>query len=507
MADTNTILQFLDLAGTIELKDKILAYVDSKDAEINAASIKGVGINGNVLSFYKTLPIEGATATYEIELPETDLDHLMELVTGAVKDNIAVFGTNGQVIDSGKKLADFYVKTEIDKLLSDIELKVDKNTEDISKLDAAVDTRIGAAKTELNDAIEGLGDSLQEAIDNVEEKADGNTSKIGTLDNLETANKTDLVTAINEVRNAVSAGGTEAQVTMTATDSSDYAKVYTFKQGNNTIGSVNIPKDMVVQSGDVVVNPAGQAEGTYLRLVLANAENTEIFVNVGTLVDIYKAEGDASQVQIEIDSATREISATIVAGSIGANEIADNAILTRHIADANVTKAKLSTSVQESLTKADNAATQIALDTEVQRAQKAETDLGTRIGTLEAAIGESGSVAEDIGEALDAAKEYTDQEVKKVTDKIGTVPSDKTVVQMIEDSVYDDEEIQAAVAANTKAITDLEAKHDAEKKLIDAKDKEHDDAITGHDTAISNLQTAVGNITAIPVSTITGVFS
>ena len=507
MADTNTVLQFLDLAGTIELKDKILAYVDTKDTAINAASIKGVGIDGNTLLFYKTLPIEGATATYEIELPETDLSNVMNLVASAVENNIAIFNNAGQVKDSGKKLSDFYVKGDIDGLLSTLEGKVDKNTEDITKLGTAVDTKIGVAKTELNDTIKGVRDALEESIGNVDGKANANATKIGNLDNLETTGKSDLVTALNEVRNAVSAGGTEAQVTMTASDSTDYAKVYTFKQGNNTIGSVNIPKDLVVQSGDVVVNPVGQTAGTYLKLVLANAENSEIFINVGTLVDIYQAEGDATQVQIAINSTTREISATIVAGSIGSNEVAASAILTGHIANGNVTLAKLSATVQASLTKADNAAPQSKLDEEVSRATQAEGALGTRIKTLEDAIGESGSVAEDIAEALGEAKEYTDTEVKEVTDKIGEVTEGKTLVQMINESVYNDEGIQALVAANKKSITDLEAKHNAEKKTLDAKDKEHDDAIAGHDTAIADLETAVGNIQAIPVETITKMFA
>jgi len=134
---------------------------------------------------------------------------------------------------------------------------------------------------------------------------------------------------------------------------------------------IDIPKDMVVESGEVVTNPEGQPEGTYIKLVLANVE-APLYVNVGTLVDIYKAKADAAQVQVAIDSASREISATIVAGSIGTTELADNAVVTAKIADANVTKAKLSTSVQASLDKADAAAPQTALDAEIERAGNAE---------------------------------------------------------------------------------------------------------------------------------------
>lgn len=202
-------------------------------------------------------------------------------------------------------------------------------------------------------------DAAGTAATKVQELADGqvktNAEHIGTMDNLETTAKTDLVNAINEVRNAVSAGGTAAAITMEekTTDLGEgVAKAYVLKQGENTVGTINIPKDMVVQSGEVVVDPAGQAAGTYIKLVLANATNDVIYVNVGTLVDIYKAKANATQIQLAIDSATREISATIVAGSVTATELADNAVVTAKIADGNVTKAKLSTEVQTELNKA-----------------------------------------------------------------------------------------------------------------------------------------------------------
>lgn len=236
----------------------------------------------------------------------------------------------------------------------------------ITNIRGEISTAEQGAKTYAKDYADGLADNYDAAgtaATKVQELADGqvktNKEHIGTMDSLETSAKSDLVTAINEVRNAVSAGGTAAAITMTeqTTGLSDgVLKAYVIKQGDNTVGTINIPKDMVVQSGEVVVNPEGQAAGTYIKLTLANATNDVIFVNVGNLVDIYKAKASAAQVQVAIDAATREISATIVAGSIGATELAADAVVTAKIADGNVTKAKLSTEVQASLDKADGAA-------------------------------------------------------------------------------------------------------------------------------------------------------
>lgn len=223
-------------------------------------------------------------------------------------------------------------------------LSISQNTTDIASIKSQLETLLGTG---------GEGTSIESMIEEAIEELE---TKIGDLDTLETTAKSDLVAAINEVRAAISAGGTEAQITIdTSTTTEGYAKSYTIKQGESTVGVIDIPKDMVVSSGTVETNPDGQAEGTYLVLTLANADSDKVYINVGTLVDIYVAQESATQVQLTINSSTREISATIVAGSISATELADSAVTTAKIADGNVTLAKLATSVQTSLGLADSA--------------------------------------------------------------------------------------------------------------------------------------------------------
>lgn len=186
-------------------------------------------------------------------------------------------------------------------------------------------------------------------IDNVE-------AAIGTLSSLTTTEKGNLVGAINEVLSKVTAATTASEVVIeeNSTDAT-YAKVYTVKQGTKTVGTINIPKDMVVQSGEVKTNPDDAHQGTFIVLTLANATSDKIYIEVGTLVDIYKAQQNATQIQLAISSTTREISATIVAGSVTSAELAADAVTTLKIADGNVTLAKLATDVQTSLGKADSA--------------------------------------------------------------------------------------------------------------------------------------------------------
>lgn len=128
---------------------------------------------------------------------------------------------------------------------------------------------------------------------------------------------------------------TDYTVTVTESTPAGYAKAYTLKQNGTSIGTINIPKDLVVESGTVETNPSGQPAGTYLVLTIANKTSDKIYINVGSLIE-YVTSGSASSdsVQIVIDGTTHKVTA--------------------YIKDGTVTKAKLDSSVQSSLNKADN---------------------------------------------------------------------------------------------------------------------------------------------------------
>lgn len=110
----------------------------------------------------------------------------------------------------------------------------------------------------------------------------------------------------------------EYTVVKDGTPEDGYAATYHLtKDGVNTGAAINIPKDMVVQSGSVVTNPEGHDAGTYLKLVLANADNTEIFIPVDTLIE-YVTSGSQTDdaVVIAIDDTTHKATATLSDGKI-----------------------------------------------------------------------------------------------------------------------------------------------------------------------------------------------
>ena len=355
---------------TLENLDVIKSYIDVNDAK----SLKTVAIDGNKLKFYRVSePVGDTEAAYEIELPEADLSGVLAKLTGAVEGDVVIANADGTVKDGGVKLADLALKSEV-TAVSDIANANKTALDEIKNADTGLlktakdyaDEKVkaladGQVKTN-TDAIATLNGADTEdgsVAKAVKDSADAINAKIGTLADLDTTAKTDLVNAINEVRAAVDVGGTGSQVTIdTTTTTEGYLKSYTIKQGENTVGVIDIPKDLVVTAGEVVVDPEGQITGTYVKLTIAN-QTAPVYINVADLVDAYTAQASASQVQLVI-SDINEISATIVAGSIGATELGANSVTTAKIADGNVTLAKLGADVTPTLTQVETNKTDIA---------------------------------------------------------------------------------------------------------------------------------------------------
>lgn len=307
-------IDLADLALFKELNDSATAQAI---ATAEARSLHTVAIDGTTLKFYREEePVGSATPAYSVNLPQQDLSNYLQKIASATGSKIVVSASDGTIAESAYGVSDFALDSEL----------------------ATV------AKS---------GDAEDVAYDNTDS---------GLV-------ATDVQAALDELAEA--AGGGVASKTIYFTDNSqgqsDYAKVYKIWQGANApdaqtdpatlIGTINIPKDMVVQSGSVVVNPTGQPAGTYIELVIQN-QAEPLYINVADLIDDYTAQQNATQVQLAI-SDVNVISATIVAGSIGTTELAsssvttakidDEAVTTAKIDDEAVTEAKLSQAVQTKL--------------------------------------------------------------------------------------------------------------------------------------------------------------
>lgn len=179
-------------------------------------------------------------------------------------------------------------------------------------------------------------DQLKLLAQRTKTEIDAVDSKVTSL----TTRVDDLVTAGGEpnVITAIKVNGTAQAITdkavdiavpgytiEKAADSGDYASIYQLmKDGVATGAAINIPKDMVVQSGSVVTLDADGATavgltnaGTYIKLVLANATNDTLYIDVSGLIE-YVTSGSVAgdMVVINIDETTHKVTATITDGTI-----------------------------------------------------------------------------------------------------------------------------------------------------------------------------------------------
>lgn len=172
-----------------------------------------------------------------------------------------------------------------------------------------------------------------------------------------------------------------------------FLKSYTFTGSDGKTVDIDIPKDLVVTNGEIVKEGAD----TFIQLTIAN-QVAPVKINVKDLVDVYTAEANAAKVQLTI-SDTNEIKADIVAKSIVKGDLAD--------------------AVQASLTKADAAAPQTALDAANAEITKIKADVE--------AHGVKSVDAIHTGDYVTASA-ATDTDTGKATITVGSTPALATAV-------------------------------------------------------------------------------
>ncbi len=126
---------------------------------------------------------------------------------------------------------------------------------------------------------------------------------------------------------------------------------YQLTKDGSVVGAViDIPKDMVVQSGSVQTFAAGELPagvpeaGTYIVLVLANATSDKLYIKVDDLIEYVtsgSAEGD--MVFINVDPKTHKVTATITDGSVTEAKLAKTVTDKLALASSSVQEVKAGT--------------------------------------------------------------------------------------------------------------------------------------------------------------------
>ena len=176
---------------------------------------------------------------------------------------------------------------------SDIKLdKSDAQSSTVATTISGIDTRLGTAETKLSGIEAGAQENIIEEVQ---------------------VNGTALTPDANKAVNVIIPAASEYTIAEQAQAETGYAKTYYLsKDGVQTGAKINIPKDLVVESGEIkVVETADQPyEGAevgdkYIDLTINDSSADHIYIPVKDLVDIYTA-GDGINV-----SASNEISLVV----------------------------------------------------------------------------------------------------------------------------------------------------------------------------------------------------
>lgn len=223
-------------------------------------------------------------------------------------------------------------------------------------------SKVNAAKEELNGTINGI-DGRVKAIED---------------DYLTSADKTEAINA-GKVSIAEAAG------------TGNILKTYTFTQNGETIGTINLAKDLVVSGGEVI-----EKDGVkYLQLTIANQE-TPVEIPVADLVDVYTgstyiAISESNEISVkfaDLDAAlvaeSAQVGAAIKAAKTQADKGVQDAATAQAAAEAaqgtaDANSGRLDTIEADYLKAADKTELQGKIDAKV-----AQTEYDAKVAELEA---------------------------------------------------------------------------------------------------------------------------
>ena len=266
-----------------------------------------------------------------------------------------------------------------------------------------------------------------------------------------------LSEAMRYVGAQIGALSTSSKVTLEDAEGTEdgVLKVYTIKQGGTTVGTINIPKDLVVTSGSVVkgtwdgntftedVSGSGTSTGTALKLVIAN-QTAPVYINTLDLVKDHTggngiAISDTNVISVKKDS-TSEPFLTVGADGVKLSGVqaAINKANTKVAKDSGADKITLSdsTAADGSVTYTigqNDIASEAALTAEVNDRQSADTTLQNNIDnvnstltthTADNVVHITQAEREKWNTPTDLSKYYTKTEVdSKVNDINSTIES------------------------------------------------------------------------------------
>lgn len=226
--------------------------------------------------------------------------------------NVEIDETNGRYVDLGSIATSAGLQTLTDKVNAIEAAYITKAASEeadnliISSYTAA-DSAIIASYKDADSVIITSYKAADEAIITSYKAADEALS--GRIDNLQTDLQRDLTVTLDD----------------TAAPGEGILKVYTIKQGGNSIGTINIPKDLVATSGSLVyctksestyTEVSSSTEGAIACIKMTIQNGNPFYIEVADLIEYNSVKSNA---EITLTDTGHEIEATV--GAISSSKI------------------------------------------------------------------------------------------------------------------------------------------------------------------------------------------
>lgn len=300
--------------------DTTAVWYDKTELETYAAT-GATAYVGQILTLYADIPIEGGKTkkVCEAYMISNEAGTLVKLAQTTASGDLAsdVATLQSQVADLiaavGKKAAGEEAATGLYKEIADVITLANSKVASVKAADKSITIAGTATAPTVKVALSAAeGNALELAADGLKVTIPEVTVPAYSMKKLDTATS-----------------GMSASYQLT-------------KDGAGIGAIIDIPKDMVVESGTVETYiaghlPAGVAEpGTYIVLTLANATSDKLYIPASGLIEyVTGGSGENDAIQINVTADTHKVTATVKEGSL--------------------TKTMLSTEVQGLLDKANTA--------------------------------------------------------------------------------------------------------------------------------------------------------
>lgn len=342
---------------------------------------------------------------------------------------------------------------------------------DVNGLQAALDGKQAQGDYATKAEAQGYADAKDEAIeaaqaaaDKAQEEVDALETYVGTIPADEKyADITNVIGYINKKAEETLAS---AQGGSSETAASVKAALDTYKAENDPKVQANTDDIAALETkvGDEPV--ADQISGAVATETAAReAADTALSNRVKAIEDDYLKTADKTALQEQITTNANAIER--LTNGVSAEEVDGVNDLIQYVKDHGTEVTGM---------KADIAANTKAIGDEETRAKGVESGLDTRLQAVESAVGETGSVATAIDEAVTEAKGYTDAEVKELAD--GAVATNASDIADLQKQVGDEpvaDQITAAIEAlkigDYAKAADLTAainQHNTDKAALEA---------------------------------------